>query len=201
MNREDHLDFRPIHLLYIPNILSLLRLPLSVMCLNYVISGGYKIAVWYGLAAILTDFFDGRTAGWLNQRTKLGLVLEPLMDNTIIVMAVIVEFFWLNFPGWVAGGVLLYMLAKAFGFYYFFFRLRYQIPIPAEFPSKIAAVCMGALLFFHIVIAVPYDSVNRIIFWILVFLPILNFVTLMTLVWSLITYWGKTKQLLNDIQK
>jgi len=78
-----------------PNRISIIRLllivPFVILMLNYQAWGD-----WARLAALasfvvmgLSDFIDGQLARRLNERTRLGAILDPLADKSLVIASVI----------------------------------------------------------------------------------------------------------------
>jgi CDP-diacylglycerol--glycerol-3-phosphate 3-phosphatidyltransferase len=94
--------------LNVPNGLTLVRLLLlapAVVCVRT--DHGLAAAAVF-LAAMLTDVLDGRAARGLDQRTLLGLYLDPLVDK-IVILALLYE---VAATGVVAGAVPHLFLAR-----------------------------------------------------------------------------------------
>ncbi|GAA1304832.1 CDP-alcohol phosphatidyltransferase family protein [Saccharothrix xinjiangensis] len=79
-------------LLTIPNALSVLRL-LGVPLFLYLLLGphadGWAVVVL--IAAGVSDWLDGKIARWLNQTSKLGVLLDPAADR-LYILATLVAF-------------------------------------------------------------------------------------------------------------
>lgn len=73
----------------IPNSLTLLRILLVPVYVGFMTYGEYGYAFAALLAAGLTDAIDGPIARRLNQRTKLGTVLDPLADKLLLTSSFI----------------------------------------------------------------------------------------------------------------
>jgi len=89
-------------ILNLPNILALLRIALAPLLLYILliaqtssIENAIHIGWYYYLAAFIfviasiTDFFDGYIARELDQKTKLGAILDPLADKMLMLAAFI----------------------------------------------------------------------------------------------------------------
>lgn len=73
----------------VPNLLSFLRLlaiPVFLWCLLTHRDGWALGIVMFGG---LTDFFDGKLALWLDQRSRLGELLDPAADRLYILATVV----------------------------------------------------------------------------------------------------------------
>lgn len=68
----------------IPNSLTLLRILLIPVFVGLMLYGWYEWALAVLLAAGLTDALDGTIARAANQRTKLGMYLDPLADKLLL---------------------------------------------------------------------------------------------------------------------
>ncbi len=78
-----------------------------------------EVAVVVGI--ILSDFFDGKLARWMNQVTKLGQYMDPIADKFAALIAMTFLVLFKGFPLWVyifalareilavIAGILLYM--------------------------------------------------------------------------------------------
>jgi len=95
----------------IPNILTLLRLFL-VPCFLYASMRGHFLAAFVlFVSAALTDVFDGMIARRLNQRSRLGAILDPAADKTMMICGYLYFTFSqsvrLRFPGWLTFTVFI----------------------------------------------------------------------------------------------
>jgi cardiolipin synthase len=72
-------------ILNIPNTLTLLRLLLIPIFLFASFRGMFLTALILFVTAALTDIFDGLIARRLNQRSRLGAILDPAADKIMLV--------------------------------------------------------------------------------------------------------------------
>ncbi len=95
MNREDNIWT-------VSNLLSLSRLFLLIPILITLGQGQRTYAFIWIAIAIATDFLDGYFARWLNQRSNLGRVLDPLIDkvDALAVSILLVLSSLYQFPVW-----------------------------------------------------------------------------------------------------
>jgi cardiolipin synthase (CMP-forming) len=75
-----------IHLLWLPNFISLLRLAAAPLVAWLLYSGRFGAALLVLLAAGLTDWLDGYAARKLGAKDRLGIILDPLADKVLIVV-------------------------------------------------------------------------------------------------------------------
>lgn len=81
--------------LTVPNILCEIRF-VGTFVLLYLAYAGHSLAFATLLAfLLLTDWLDGKLAHFLNQRTRLGAVLDSIADGTLYA-SLIVSAYWLR---------------------------------------------------------------------------------------------------------
>ncbi|BFU92590.1 MAG: CDP-diacylglycerol-glycerol-3-phosphate 3-phosphatidyltransferase [Nitrospira sp.] len=73
----------------IPNSLTILRILLIPVYIGFMTYGSYGFALLTLLVAGLTDAVDGHLARKLNQRTRLGTLLDPLADKLLLTSSFI----------------------------------------------------------------------------------------------------------------
>ena len=73
----------------IPNSLTILRILLVPVYIGFMTYGSYGFALLILLIAGLTDAVDGHLARKLNQRTRLGTLLDPLADKVLLTSSFI----------------------------------------------------------------------------------------------------------------
>src|ERR1043165_279714 len=72
-------------MLTIPNVLTILRLVAVPVFLYASLRGELTLAFILFVGAALTDMFDGMIARRFNQRSRLGAILDPAADKTMLV--------------------------------------------------------------------------------------------------------------------
>jgi len=77
------------NLLTLPNILSLLRLPLALAFFQ----GNIPLRIAAIIIAGLTDLLDGFLARRFGQSSRLGTILDPLTDKLFVLTALVVFVF------------------------------------------------------------------------------------------------------------
>ena len=97
MTKTEEIKYKDF--LKIPNLITVGRIFLAVLiiiftCLNYKI---YLIK-WLFISGILSDKLDGFLARQLNQKTKLGLILEQIADTWLVTFTILFITFRLDFP-------------------------------------------------------------------------------------------------------
>ena len=82
------------YLIFIPNLLSIVRIALVYPILNNIYLGNFKISVIFFLVASLTDALDGFLARKMNWQTDLGRILDPVADKLLLSGTIFI--LWLN---------------------------------------------------------------------------------------------------------
>src|SRR5260370_40779459 len=72
-------------MLTIPNVLTLVRLLLIPVFLFASFRGMFLTALILFVTAAVTDIFDGLIARRLNQRSRIGAILDPAADKIMLV--------------------------------------------------------------------------------------------------------------------
>ena len=69
----------------LPNILSVLRIALTPVCIFFLFKKIFLISLVIFLFASLTDFLDGYIARKYNSVSKIGAFLDPVADKMLVV--------------------------------------------------------------------------------------------------------------------
>ena len=72
-------------MLTVPNVLTLLRLFAVPVFISASFRGEYRLAFFIFAGAAVTDFLDGVVARQFNQRSRVGAILDPAADKTMMV--------------------------------------------------------------------------------------------------------------------
>ncbi len=75
--------------LNIPNLITVIRIILVPVIIILITSKSYASALWFFLAAGVSDALDGYIARRFDLRTTLGATLDPLADKILIIASVI----------------------------------------------------------------------------------------------------------------
>lgn len=74
----------------VPNILSIIRIVIAFTAPFFLIEGTLWVRILAGFfcfLAIVTDFIDGWYARKYNEETKLGKILDPIADKTLVLIS------------------------------------------------------------------------------------------------------------------
>lgn len=86
----------------IPNILTVLRILITPLFVIFLIRNQHGYALLVFVFAGVSDGLDGLIARWLNQRSDLGAVLDPIADKLLLTAAYITLGILRDIPGWLA---------------------------------------------------------------------------------------------------
>lgn len=113
-----------LHILNIPNTLSVLRILIVPVFATAIIYNKYLYALLLFIFAALTDMLDGFFARIADQKTSLGTFLDPLADKFLLITSFVLFSIYGWIPKWLAitvisrdlivviGWFLLYMTAQ-----------------------------------------------------------------------------------------
>jgi|TARA_Y100000385_G_C12714124_1_gene475858 cardiolipin synthase (CMP-forming) len=82
------------YFIFIPNLLSLLRICLVYPILNNIFLGEFIISFIYFVIAAITDALDGFLARKMSWQTYLGNILDPVADKLLLSGTIFI--LWLN---------------------------------------------------------------------------------------------------------
>jgi Phosphatidylglycerophosphate synthase len=82
------------YFIFIPNLLSIIRIALVYPILDNVFLGNYQTSILFFIIASITDALDGFLARTMNWQTRLGTILDPVADKLLLSGTIFI--FWLN---------------------------------------------------------------------------------------------------------
>ena len=82
------------YFIFIPNLLSILRIGLVYPILNNIFLGEFITSLIYFIIAAVTDALDGFLARKMNWQTYLGTILDPVADKLLLSGTIFI--LWLN---------------------------------------------------------------------------------------------------------
>ncbi|MGQ4576483.1 CDP-diacylglycerol--glycerol-3-phosphate 3-phosphatidyltransferase [Dermabacteraceae bacterium P7006] len=121
----------------LPNALTMLRIAIVpvfvVVALAYPLDiGGRIAATLLFMAAMATDYFDGRIARARGLITDFGKVMDPLADKAITGAALIILSVWDYIPWWIT----VLILVREIGITVMRFTILRYGALPANFSGK-----------------------------------------------------------------
>ena len=82
------------YFIFIPNLLTIVRIALVYPILNNIYLGNFEISIIYFVVASITDGLDGFIARKMNWQTELGTLLDPVADKILLSGSIFI--LWLN---------------------------------------------------------------------------------------------------------
>jgi len=82
------------YFIFIPNLLSIIRIYLMYPLLSFISEENYLFALYVFIFAAATDGLDGYLARVMNWRTDLGKILDPIADKVLLIGTVFI--LWMN---------------------------------------------------------------------------------------------------------
>ncbi|HEV7920905.1 MAG TPA: CDP-alcohol phosphatidyltransferase family protein [Thermoanaerobaculia bacterium] len=136
-------------MLTIPNLLTLLRLLLVPCFLTASMRGHFVAAFVLFVSAAVTDVLDGMIARRLNQRSRLGAILDPAADKTMMVCGYLYYTFGgrvtLRLPGWLTFVVFIRDFMIILFAYLLYTRVQVK-RFPPSLAGKLSTVTQAATL-------------------------------------------------------
>ena len=137
-------------MLTIPNVLTLIRFLLIPVFLFASFRGMFLAAFVLFITAALTDIFDGVIARRLNQRSRLGAILDPAADKIMLVFGYLYytlapNVTLIRIPGWLTFVVFI----RDFLIMMFAYLLYTRVQVtrfPPSWVGKISTVLQASTL-------------------------------------------------------
>jgi cardiolipin synthase len=123
---------------HLPNLITLGRLLLVPCFLVASMRGLYGVAFVIFVAAAVTDILDGALARRLNVRSKLGALLDPAADKTLMVCGFLYYTFAAGLPRFgIPGWLTFTVFIRDFLIVFFAYLLYTRVHI-TRFPPSVA---------------------------------------------------------------
>ncbi|MBF0586516.1 CDP-alcohol phosphatidyltransferase family protein [Prosthecochloris sp. N3] len=122
------------HIVNLPNILSLSRIVLIPFFIYYYDRGDIWTALGVLVVAVLTDWFDGRTARWTHEVSDMGKILDPFADKVCLATVAVYFMYIGELPVWFVVFVVLRDLLIFLGAAYV--KYRHQVITTSLWPGK-----------------------------------------------------------------
>jgi cardiolipin synthase (CMP-forming) len=137
-------------ILNVPNTLTLLRLLLIPVFLFASFRGMFLTALILFVTAALTDIFDGLIARRLNQRSRIGAILDPAADKIMLVFGYLYytlapNLAVIRIPGWLTFTVFIRDFTIMVFAYLMYTRVRVK-RFPPSWAGKTSTVLQAVLL-------------------------------------------------------
>ncbi len=157
----------------LPNVLTLSRFLLIPIYLFVFYRGQPLLAFGVVLLAGITDILDGRLARSRGQVTRIGTMLDPLADKTMM-LAVIVSFLYAHYIPWEAALALIIRdVSMIFGSA--IIQLRKKAIVPANRMGKLTTFLYYVIFF---LIVLRWEYAISLLWGVIVFSYVTTFVYL-----------------------
>lgn len=147
----------------VANLLTALRIVLTVPFLYLISKGSYGSALAVFFIASLTDFTDGYVARRFNQRTSVGRIMDPLADKILTTAAYIVMAIpragLPSIPIWLAAAVVIRDVVILLGSLIVFLTMRFKQFEPSILGKINTFVELGLIMCF-----LAFNGLNRLAF-------------------------------------
>jgi cardiolipin synthase (CMP-forming) len=141
----------------VPNLLSIFRLFVTFFFIIAVNKGRFGIALVLFVIQGVSDLLDGFFARIMGKQTRLGAILDPLADKTMLVSSYVVLYLHGILPLWVTGVVLIRDLVISLGFLVLY-KLSYTVKAEPSRWSKVTTVSqIGTVVYVLWSDLRPYD--------------------------------------------
>jgi cardiolipin synthase len=135
---------------HLPNLLTILRLLLVPCFLGASMQGMYTAAFTIFVTAAVTDILDGALARKLNVRSRVGALLDPAADKTLMICGFLYYTFaarmpLVRIPGWLTFTVFIRDFLILFFAYLMYTRIQIK-RFPPSVPGKISTVLQAGTL-------------------------------------------------------
>lgn len=91
---------------HIPNLLTILRLLGAPLCVWFIAQNQLAFAFWIFFTVSTTDWLDGYLARRWQVTSKLGQILDPIADKSLIMSTYLALGLWAFIPIWLTALVL-----------------------------------------------------------------------------------------------
>ena len=82
------------YFIFIPNLLSIIRIYLMYPLLTFIAEENYLFALYIFTIAAATDGLDGYLARVMDWQTDLGKILDPIADKVLLIGTIFI--LWMN---------------------------------------------------------------------------------------------------------
>ena len=143
-------------MLNLPNTLTLLRILLIPVFLEFLAYQLYFEALVVFAIGGFTDFLDGLAARWMNQQTALGAYLDPVADKLLVISSFVMLGSIGGIPIWLAVVVVARDAIIVLGYIIVYFLVEERWQVRPSRIGKWSTTCQ--LLTLALALALLHDS-------------------------------------------
>lgn len=170
----------------VPNIITIFRILLVPVMFFALASEKYRLALTVFLVASVSDGLDGFLARYLNQRTRLGAILDPLADKLLVVVVVLMLTVLHRLPLWLAAVIILRDLFIVGGALIYHSWVA-PVEMKPTFVSKVNTVVQFVMLILVLVQAARLAQLENVLHFVFILVFASTFLSGIDYVW----HWGR----------
>jgi len=181
-------------LLTVPNLLTLLRLVLIPFFIYASMRDAFNVAFIIFVTAAVTDILDGFIARRFNQRSRLGALLDPAADKTMMICGYVFYTFDTTVPHRIPGWLTFTVFIRDFVIVIFAYLLYTRVQVkkfPPSWAGKVSTVLQASTLATTI-------AFNGFATWARLLLEVLFRLTVVMTLFSGWDYLRRGRKLLDD---
>lgn len=169
----------------IPNVITLGRMVLTVFFFSAGLQNAWLWAMILFVAAAVTDMIDGTIARLLNQKSRLGAIIDPAADKFMMLAGVTLLTINKTLPWWLMALIVGRDLYIVFGAFYLWYRdsLNELQPTILSKVTTLAQILTISFGFVKATIAAGYELPE----WIIPFAQALPWAIIVTSILTIIT--------------
>ena len=147
-NKENKsVSFKKDDILTVPNIVTLIRLIILPFILIALVKGNRWLAFILFAFAGFTDILDGFLARKLDQITKTGKIMDPVVDKLFFLMIVVFLLYYSSFPLWAFIAIIIMEFLILLGASITIIKYHF-IPV-SNYSGKTAAFFLSATFYMY----------------------------------------------------
>ncbi len=147
----------------IPNLLSILRMCFTFLFVHSLLNDKITKSILFLSICILTDFLDGFFARVFKQKTKIGVLLDPLADKVLVISTLIVLMVKNYLPWWFFSIIIIRETLVIAGWIVTYQHTPQSFPKPRFLGKVSIALLMITLIIVVLNIHLQYEIVSDII--------------------------------------
>ena len=150
------------------NVVTMLRVALVPVIVFLLIEGLYPTAFAVFLLAGLSDAVDGAIARFFDQRSRLGVVLDPLADKLMLVCVFVVLGFLDAVPVWLVILVVSrdVVIVAGLGVAQLLGRPMPVRPLVVSKVNTAAQIALAALVMLALAVGEPMTTLATVLVWV-----------------------------------
>lgn len=180
---------------YISNLISISRFLLAAICAYLLISNDLIAAIIIIIIIWISDLLDGYFARSRNEISELGKIIDPLADKFAIFVIALIMVYKEFIPLWFFIVLIVRDIVILIGGLYL--RFKTKVVLQSNLTGKVAAFIIGFTILMFLLKKIEYIAFSSYHNeFTELFLPLCVFVSLVVIVFSIISYLNRFLKLL-----